>query len=90
MKEYYSNCLIEALKQKIKFQKIKLYFCKPRITENGNFQMCHFMWDDGENSYDFTDKEEEEMKWYKCFWYKGHIRKLEKGFAEKYSNYRNK
>ena len=52
--------------------------------------MCHFMWDDGENSYDFTDKEEEEMKWYKCFWYKGHIRKLEKGFAEKYSNYRNK
>ena len=42
--EYYSNCLFEAVKAKLRDPRIRLYFCRPRITENGRFQMFHFMW----------------------------------------------
>ena len=35
---YSSNCLFEAIKAKIKNpSNVTIYFCKPRITENGNF-----------------------------------------------------
>lgn len=87
---YWSNCLIEAVRAKIRSpNKVKIFFCKPRITENGNFQMCHFMWSDGKADYDFSDLTDSEMPWYKDFIYKGHIRKMKLGFAEKYSRYRN-
>lgn len=44
---YSSNCLFEAIKAKIKNpSSVTIYFCKPRITENGNFQWLHFMWAD--------------------------------------------
>lgn len=87
---YKSNCFIEAMKAKLKnWHGVKIYFCKPRITENGNFQMCHFMWTDYYHDYDFSDDQDDELPWYKCFLFKGRIRMFRYGFAEKYSNYRN-
>ncbi len=88
--EYYSNCLIEALKAKARNPEVKIYFCKPRITENGNFQMFHFMWSDGKSDYDFSDLEENGLPPYRNLLFKGVIRKFEPGFAKKYAEYRNK
>lgn len=67
---YTSNCLLEAIKAKIKnLSGVTLYFCKPRITENGNFQWPHIMWSDQNGSYDFSDDEETDLPWYRTFWY---------------------
>ena len=86
---YISNCMIEAIKAKIRNPNIRIYFCKPRITENGNFQMFHFMWSDGNYDYDFSDDDCGNFPWYKCFLFKGMIRRFPLGFAEKYTKYRN-
>ena len=88
-KEYRSNCMIEAIKAKLHNHNVKIYFCKPRITENGNFQMFHFMWSDGKADYDFSDNGDEKLSWYRILLFNGNIRKFELGFAEKYSRYRN-
>lgn len=89
--EYKSNCFFEAIKAKLKNPKeVIIYFCKPRITENGNFQWMHFMWSDMKGDYDFSDDENTALKWYKCFWFSGRIRKFRRGFAKRYSRYRNK
>ena len=87
--EYYSNCMMEALKAKIHNPKVKLYFCKPRITENGQFQMFHFMWSDGTADYDFSDLEEPGLPPYRNLLFKGVIRKFDLGFAQRYCKYRN-
>lgn len=90
-KEYCSNCMIEALKAKIRNPKVELYFCKP-IIKRGHFQNFHFMWSDGKADYDFSDLEE--LPSDRCFLnyilFKGVIRKFDLGFAEKYCKYRNK
>ena len=53
---YISNCIIEALKAKLRDPKnVKIYICKPRITANGHLQKCHAMWTDGTADYDFSD-----------------------------------
>ena len=88
-KEYCSNCMVEALKAKIRNPKVKIYFCKPRITENGHFQMFHFMWSDGKADYDFSDLEESGLPPYRNLLFKGVIRKFELGFCERYCRYRN-
>ena len=54
-KDYISNCLIEVIKAKMRNPQVKIYFCRPRITENGNFQSLHFMWEDENGSYDFSE-----------------------------------
>ena len=88
--DFISNCCIEAIKAKLKnWFKIKIYYCKPRIAENGHFQFMHFMWSDGIDDYDFSDKEDCDLPWYKCFLFSGAIRKFPLGFAKKYSEYRN-
>lgn len=87
--EFSSNCFIEAVKAKLQDKNVKIYFCKPRITENGNFQMAHFMWTNGKADYDFSDDERDELPWYKCFYFRGAIREFECGFAKRYSIYRN-
>jgi len=86
---YKSNCLIEAVKAKIcGGASTKVFFCKPRHY-NGKLQMCHFLWSDGEYDYDFSDNEVDELPWYRCFWFTGQIRRFPKGFAKRYSIYRN-
>jgi hypothetical protein len=75
---FYSNCLIEALKAKLKNpRKVKITFI-PK-SEKGS---CHFMWSDGEHDYDFGV--ERDIKWYEVLWFKGEIRKRSLGFNEKY------
>lgn len=87
---YYSNCMIEALKAKIRNpSKVRVYFCKPDFRK-GHFQFIHFMWDDEDASYDFSDCEEDRLPLYKLFFFKGKIRRFKHGFAEKYSKQRNR
>lgn len=87
-KMFYSNCLIEAVKAKIRNPcRVKIYFCKPKLKS----QMPHFMWDDGKASYDFSvlgDNHNECI--FDYFIFKGCIRKFDLNFAKKYSIYRNK
>ena len=87
--QFRSHCLVEAVKAKLRDKNVKIYFCKPRITENGHFQMAHFMWTDGKEDYDFSDDNGGGLPWYKCFWFKGAIRKFDHGFARRYSECRN-
>ena len=51
MGEYYSNCLIEAMKAKIKHPiKVKIKYIPAYMNE----VFCtHVMWHDGEYTYDF-------------------------------------
>ena len=87
--EYYSNCLFEAVKAKLRDPRIRLYFCRPRITENGRFQMFHFMWGDGKADYDFSDLGENWLPPWQNLFFKGAVRKFPAGFAAKYTEYRN-
>lgn len=87
---YYSNCFIEAIKRKLKhWRSVKLYYCKPRFFK-GRFQMCHLMWSDGFNDFDFSDDETDNLPWYKCFLFKGRVRMFDHGFAAKYRDYRKR
>jgi len=82
-KLFYSNCLIETIKAKIKNPKIKITYISPRINE----AFCpHWLWSDGVNDYDFGI--EKELKWYQVLWFKGHIRKRNLGFNKKYKSTR--
>lgn len=87
-KQYYSNCLVEAIKAKLKNKSVKIFFCKPQTINS--FQLCHFMWTDGKADYDFSDKGIEDLPWYRSFWFKGAIRKFDLGFASRYSMQRNR
>lgn len=86
---YLSNCFVEAFRAKLLNHKVKIYYCRPRVTENGHFQMCHFMWSNGINDYDFSDKLVAAMPWYKSLLFRGQVREFPAGFAEKYAKYRN-
>ena len=70
--DYISNCLIEAVKAKIWNPKVNIYFCRPRITENGHFQSVHFMWEDKDGSYDFSEPEAAGLPPWKQLLFKGH------------------
>jgi len=71
MKEYYSNCLIEVIKAKIRWGKqIRIIY----IPSWKNEVFCpHFMWHDlaDGNLYDFHY--DGWLKWYQRFCFKGHI-----------------
>lgn len=88
-KDYISNCLIEAIRAKIKNNQVKIYFGRPRITENGHFQMFHAMWEDDKGSYDFSEPEAAGLPPWRQLLFRGHIRQFERGFAERYTAYRN-
>lgn len=78
-KEFYSNCFIEAVKAKIKNPiKVKIK-C---IPANLNETFCpHFMWHDGEYTYDFwTNGLASPLQF---VLYKGVIRKNEYGYYDR-------
>lgn len=81
-KDYYSNCLIEALKAKIKnWKKVKLTFVSPFDNE----VFCpHVMWTDGEYDYDFGNEGKGNQGILNWTLHKGHIRKRNLGFNDKY------
>ena len=87
--ENYSNCMFEAVKAKLRDPRIRLNFCRPRITENGRFQMFHFMWGDGKADYDFSDLGENGLPPWRNLFFKGAVRRFPAGFAAKYTEYRN-
>ncbi len=70
-KDFYSNCLIEAVKAKIKDHNVKILVTSPWKNEI----FCpHFMWYDGAYVYDFGI--EELIPWIAAWTiHKGHIRK---------------
>ena len=77
---FYSNCLLEAIKAKLRSpKKVHLTYLSPFINE----VICpHWMWSDGECDYDFGV--ERYLKWYERIWFKGCIRKRELGFNAKW------
>lgn len=84
--EYYSNCMIEAVRAKIRNPQVKIYFCRPIKNKNGKWQSCHFMWSDGKADYDFSDFSDG------ChnLIFKGNVRRFDCGFADRYTKYRNR
>ena len=72
--EYYSNCLIETIKAKIKWGKqIRIIHIPARKNE----VFCpHFMWHDllDDNIKDFHAENGYVEKWYNIFLFKGYIR----------------
>lgn len=88
--EYISNCLIEAMKAKLRSPKtVKLSFLKPFKRCDGKWQMFHFMWTDGKADYDFSDLGDGELPFYKCILFKGVVRKFPLGFIAEYIVYRD-
>ena len=77
---FYSNCLIQALKAKVRNPKrVKITYVSPFANE----VFCpHLLWSDGVNDYDFGI--EGYLNWYQRLWFKGHIRIRPLGFNERY------
>ena len=75
---FYSNCLIEALKAKIKNPSNVVITYVPR-SEKGT---PHFLWSDGVADFDFGV--DERLEWWQTLVFKGCIRKRNLGFNEKY------
>lgn len=85
--KYYSNCMVEAVRAKIRNPQVKIYFCRPIKNKNGKFQSCHFMWSDGKFDYDFSDFSD---SGHKNLIFRGAIRRFDYGFAYRYAKYRNR
>ena len=81
-KDYYSNCMIEAVKAKIKdWKHVKITYVSP--FKNKVF--CpHFLWSDGENDYDFGIEGLGARGIIDWTIHKGHIRKRGLGFNQRY------
>lgn len=76
-KPFYSNCLIECIKAKVKNPKIKIMVLSPFINEI----FCpHFMWSDGKYDYDFGVDGHVPC----VLWFKGCIRRRTLGFNKKW------
>ena len=74
-KEYYSNCVLEAIKAKLKWGKqVRIIY----IPAKKNDVYCpHMMWHDLANDTikDFHAEHGYIEKWYNLFCFKGHIRR---------------
>lgn len=82
---FYSNCLIEIIKAKIRNPKIKITYISPFINE----VFCpHWLWSDDKYDYDFGV--EKELRGLQVLFFKGHIRKRKLGFNEKYKAMRKR
>lgn len=81
-KDYYSNCLIEAVKAKLKdWSHIKIIYVSPFDNE----VFCpHFFWSDGKYDYDFGIEGMGARGIIDWTIHKGHVRKRGLGFAERY------
>lgn len=77
--EFYSNCIIEAIKAKIKNPSgIKIKYIPAHLNE----VFCpHIMWHDGEYTYDFWASGL--LTPFQVLWHKGVIRKNEYDYYDK-------
>ena len=76
---FYSNCLIEALKAKIKHP-IKT---KIRMVVIPDSLIPHFIWVNNNTIKEFGNVDVGDIKWYKSFLYKGYIQKHNISFYQK-------
>ena len=86
MKEFYSNCLFEAIKAKIKeWKNIKIFFIPTRFNDESLF---HFMWLNTSSNelYDFKADKPITMI-FKSLLFRGLVRKID--FKNYYSHYMN-
>ena len=81
-KDYYSNCLIEAIKAKLKnWKQVKITCVSPLDNE----VFCpHILWSDGKYDFDFGNEGKGDRGIENWTIHKGHIRKRELGYNEKY------
>lgn len=80
-KSFYSNCLLEAIKAKLKnWKAMKLYVIKPNKHTNSSF---HIMWVNQKTDlgYDFSDCRVH-TNWWKSILFKGNLRQFPKGFVQ--------
>lgn len=87
-KDYCSNCLIEAIKQKLKdWKHIKITYVSP--FDNQVFYP-HILWSDGKYDYDFGNENKGDLGILNWTLHKGHIRRRGLGFNQKYKDTRKK
>lgn len=77
--EYYSNCLIEALRAKIKDPYGVKLRCLP-AKQNEVF-IPHIMWEDSKHTYDFYTGEK--LNPVQILWHRGSIRVSELGYYDR-------
>lgn len=82
--DYYSNCLIEAVKAKLKnWKQIKITYVSPFYNE----VFCpHILWSDGEYDYDFGNEGKGDQGILNWTLHEGHIRKRQLGYNQKYKD----
>lgn len=73
--EFYSNCLIEALKAKLKNPSVKILYIPAFLNE---VPCPHWMWLDEEGEHGFHCSGH--LPWYKWMWHKGKIRTVPRGY----------
>ncbi len=87
MRIFYSNCIVEALKRKIKFgNRVKLIWIHPWQNDCRKW-LPHVFWYNKNNGYiyDFCDINEPEH-WWNYLWMQGYIRLMNvKGFSKWYN-----
>lgn len=78
-KEFYSNCLLEALKAKIRDPvNIKIRYLPMELNET---PIPHFMWQDENYTYDFHTKGK--LTFFQQFYHKGNIRKKDLNYYDR-------
>ena len=82
-KIFYSNCLIEAIKAKIKDPKhVKLLFIPKKYNEHNSISF-HCFWMKDDIVYDFRAESFNKKHLWQLFLFKGHIRANEKKYYER-------
>lgn len=80
IKPYWSNCIIEAIRAKLKDPAIRLIMIWPWQND----VWCpHIMWTDGHFEYDFHAHDVPMLGW---VWHRGKIRTKPMGWARSYIN----
>ena len=77
-KIHYSNCVVEALVQKLKNPKLRLRVFPARYNA---VPFPHLYWQDENYDYDFTGIYW--VPWYRRLWYRGFTRRRDHGYIEK-------
>ena len=71
---FYSNCIFEAIKAKIKNPKVQLLYIPAFLNE---VRCPHIMWLDEDGEHDFCHKGY--LPWYKWLWHDGTLRTVHRG-----------
>ena len=81
LKKFYSNCLIEMIKAKIRNPAITVLYLPAFLNE---VRCPHWMWLDADGEHDFHHTGP--LRWYQWFWHSGVIRTVHRGCYKSYIN----